>query len=455
VIELSGMVEWGVWFVCGILTRVIPHVGCAISAIPASLALPPALFELFLHGNPLKFPPSRLFASEQENVQILRVFLRHWQRGEPCHLECCRLLFVGFGGIGKSTLFDALRIKEPSQENCVAMFTSDRPSTHGIDASVWRPDGGATGLEHFRFNVCDFAGQMQYYEMHQHFLAEERAVYVLPFPLWTEEPDETHREHVEAQLTYWLSFIRSKMDAPASEPRCRPAVVLVGTFGDRVPNSSMVSPFHLPKVETLREAFSEWFYVCRDISVVDYKRPRALVPLRNRLVELGVYQIRCGSKCPQEYAEIASSLDLLRRQVQWLVPLPPFDRNWYASMCSSSCSFVLCSVCVRLFLTWRTLLRCRSAEEFYTHYVSKLECAEHLDHTYLTPERFLDLPEDRLRVGEVVVVASALCRTCVQSVNQPLADLFSSSSSPTSSPTVELCYDRPPRHCRGHLIRRA
>jgi hypothetical protein len=84
--------------------------------------------------------------------------------------------------------------------------------------------------------------------VHHHFVVRERAVYVLPFPLWVEVEERIDGElkewtvedeelctRVAARVRYWLSFIRSRFDAHHDVGSAhKPVVMLVGTFGDRL-----------------------------------------------------------------------------------------------------------------------------------------------------------------------------------------------------------------------------
>jgi hypothetical protein len=122
----------------------------------------------------LTAPPGKMFSAyggTTENTMILRTYLTACAQGEAV-LQCCRLLLVGFGGIGKSKLYRALRLDDVARTQGThvdwrAFAVDQLESTHGIEATTWKAAAGdlaaeveMRGLTNFRFNVWDFAGQM-------------------------------------------------------------------------------------------------------------------------------------------------------------------------------------------------------------------------------------------------------------------------------------------------------
>ncbi|PAA48002.1 hypothetical protein BOX15_Mlig030627g5 [Macrostomum lignano] len=128
-------------------------------------------------------------------------------------VECKRtkLMFVGLGGVGKTSLLRALR--DPDNKT-TAMGSEE--ITDGIDIGDWTIDIG-DGSQPLNFSTWDFAGQKVYYNTHQFFLTH-RAVYLLLYTV------RTGYEH--AGLDFWLSSISSH--APNAP------ILVVGTHSDQV-----------------------------------------------------------------------------------------------------------------------------------------------------------------------------------------------------------------------------
>lgn len=103
-----------------------------------------------------------------------------------------KLLLVGEGRVGKTSLSKALRIPDYQLE--------DEQSTEGIDIQTWTIPKAETGLdEDFRLNVWDFGGQEIYHATHQFFLTR-RSLYLLV--------TESRREDKHDDFYYWFNIIR-------------------------------------------------------------------------------------------------------------------------------------------------------------------------------------------------------------------------------------------------------
>ena len=115
---------------------------------------------------------------------------------ETDYLNEVKLLLVGEGRVGKTTLAKALRIPDYQLE--------DQSSTEGIDISQWMiPKEEFKGKldlqEDFRLNVWDFGGQEIYYSTHQFFLTR-RSIYLLV--------TESRKEDSHDTFFYWLNIIK-------------------------------------------------------------------------------------------------------------------------------------------------------------------------------------------------------------------------------------------------------
>lgn len=136
---------------------------------------------------------------------------------EVDYLNEIKLLLVGEGRVGKTSLAKALKVKN--------FELSDEPSTEGIDIGEWiipkeEFEGKLNLHKDFRLNVWDFGGQEIYYATHQFFLTR-RSIYLFV--------TESRKEDSHDTFYYWLNIIRllggaspvilvlNKIDQPTKE----------------------------------------------------------------------------------------------------------------------------------------------------------------------------------------------------------------------------------------------
>jgi internalin A len=144
----------------------------------------PYLHILDLSGNPLVKPPSEVAF---QGVNAIREYFRQIGAGGEDYLYEAKLLVLGEGGAGKTSL--ARKIKNPNYR-----LIMDEKSTEGIDVIKW-----IFPLENgnfFRVNIWDFGGQEIYHTTHQFFLTK-RSLYVLVADTRKEDTD----------FYYWLNVV--------------------------------------------------------------------------------------------------------------------------------------------------------------------------------------------------------------------------------------------------------
>ncbi|QVY67278.1 leucine-rich repeat domain-containing protein [Polaribacter sp. Q13] len=103
-----------------------------------------------------------------------------------------KLLFLGDGCVGKSTLLAHLKTLKPPTEIPI------NKRTEGVQLGVWKDV-----LPDVKVNVWDFGGQEVLHSTHRLFLGEE-AVYVL---VWCKESKKKCSKEETHNLQYWLDFI--------------------------------------------------------------------------------------------------------------------------------------------------------------------------------------------------------------------------------------------------------
>ncbi|GAC1350076.1 MAG: hypothetical protein NVSMB27_29160 [Ktedonobacteraceae bacterium] len=165
-----------------------------LSYIPVEIGKLTKLKRIFLENNPslLTVPPEIVARGTSD----ILAFLRELEKNSITRYEA-KLLVVGEGGTGKSSLLRAIREQE---------FDSTLSTTHGIEVDrLPLPYSKLTGGE-ITLNTWDFGGQQIYHATHQFFLTK-RSLYMV---VWNA------RQGVEqGRLDYWLETIRSLApDAP-------------------------------------------------------------------------------------------------------------------------------------------------------------------------------------------------------------------------------------------------
>lgn len=171
--------------------------GNDLQDLPASIRRIPELAQLYLHGNKsLRIPaevlgPGLLEADEQKAppakaADILDYYFR--TRGGARPLNEAKMILVGYGGVGKTSLVRRLTHDD---------FDTREAKTEGIAITDWPVQLNG---EDVRLHVWDFGGQEIMHATHQFFLTH-RSLYLLVL--------KGREGHEDADAEYWLSLIRS------------------------------------------------------------------------------------------------------------------------------------------------------------------------------------------------------------------------------------------------------
>ena len=167
-----------------------------LTTLPDSLLSLRSLEALFLHGNDaleipseiLGPPPNSRVSSKLEPANILEYYYRVRSARERQSLNEAKLILVGRGAVGKTSIVNRLLYD----------IFRDEKKTDGIQITKWNLR--INGDELVRLNVWDFGGQEILHATHQFFLTR-RSLYLLVL---------TGREGSEdADAEYWLKLIES------------------------------------------------------------------------------------------------------------------------------------------------------------------------------------------------------------------------------------------------------
>ena len=178
-----------------------------LSDLPVSLARLQRLEELELVGNPLN---PELDAAYKEGLDAVKRYLRAKAEAQVV-LNEAKLIFVGEGGVGKSSLLGALRGEA---------WVENRDTTHGVETKVVKLTHPHNGKK-LTMNAWDFGGQPLYRPTHQLFFTAP-AVYLA---VW-----DPRRGPKQCCVDEWIEMVKHRTyDDQRLEQR--PRVLVVATNG--------------------------------------------------------------------------------------------------------------------------------------------------------------------------------------------------------------------------------
>ncbi|MEH2244995.1 COR domain-containing protein [Nostoc sp.] len=159
-----------------------------ITALPEALAHLQNLSVLILSGNPIEKPPPEVI---KQGIEAIKDYFRQLETEGTDYLYEAKLLIVGEGGVGKTTL--AKKIEDQNYQ------LREEDSTKGIEVIQWR--FSMQNGRKFRVNIWDFGGQEIYHATHQFFLTK-RSLYVLVADTRKQDTD----------FYYWLNVVELLSD---------------------------------------------------------------------------------------------------------------------------------------------------------------------------------------------------------------------------------------------------
>jgi internalin A len=179
-----------------------------LSQLPPEIGQLSNLQTLSLQGNSeLLTPPPEVVT---RGTKAILDFLQALQKEGVIRYEA-KLLVVGEGGTGKTSLLKALRNET---------FDQGSSTTHGIDVDSLRLPHPYRSETDMLLNTWDFGGQQIYHATHQFFLTK-RSLYMV---VWN-----ARQEVEQGRLDYWLDII--KAHAPGA-----PVLLVATHIDERMPD---------------------------------------------------------------------------------------------------------------------------------------------------------------------------------------------------------------------------
>jgi internalin A len=168
-----------------------------ITKIPAKIENLIHLKILVLEGNPISDIPPEVIRrgwgenhSDDGNPQAIFDYLKEQRAGER-PLQEAKMILVGFGGVGKTSLINRLVHND---------FDKDEPQTHEVQITKWPISLNTQAAENITVHTWDFGGQQIMHSTPQFFLTE-RSLYILVLNGRQGQEDE--------DAEYWLELIKS------------------------------------------------------------------------------------------------------------------------------------------------------------------------------------------------------------------------------------------------------
>ncbi len=221
---------------------------------------------LNLNGNPLETPPIEI---AQKGIEAIREYIRQEKEEGIDYIYEAKLLIVGEGGAGKTTL--ANKIQNSNYQ------LRDEDTTKGIEVYQWN---FLTKNQHnFQVNIWDFGGQEIYHATHQFFLTK-RSLYILVADTRKEDTD----------FYYWLNVAELLSDNS-------PLLIIKNEKQDR-------------KREINQRALQGQFTNIKEILATNLATNRGLEEIRTEIQHYISKLPHIGNGLPKTWKKVREALEL-------------------------------------------------------------------------------------------------------------------------------------------------
>ncbi len=206
--------------------------------------------------------------------------IRERDAGEIDHLYEAKMLILGEGGAGKTSLLR--RLYKPNQP-----LPAEDESTKGID--IYRHDFPLANGRNFRLNVWDFGGQEIYHATHQFFLTR-RSLYLLL--------DDTRKDHKSV-----------------SDPGFKEWLDLIEMFGDNSPALIFQNEKSGRSKAIGMDGIQARYPLVKDCFKGDLDNPRAADILRKAIAKLAAQLPHIGEELPARWIKVRAAIEERAQQV--------------------------------------------------------------------------------------------------------------------------------------------
>ena len=204
---------------------------------------------------------------------------------EETVLNEAKLIMVGEGGVGKSSLLGALR-DDPWDEK--------RLTTHGLEVKTVNLTAPGSGVK-LTLNGWDFGGQPVYRPTHQLFFSAP-AVYLV---MW-----EPRKGPEQGFVNYWTKLIKSRA-YDETRPNEKPHILIVATHGGPKERQAHIDE------QALREQFGDLIV---DFYHVDSFTGAGIEELKQAIARTAASIPQVGRKVPGSWKRVIDALKLRSEQ---------------------------------------------------------------------------------------------------------------------------------------------
>eukprot|EP01104_Vermistella_antarctica_P020132 TRINITY_DN840_c0_g1_i1.p1 TRINITY_DN840_c0_g1~~TRINITY_DN840_c0_g1_i1.p1 ORF type:complete len:1486 (-),score=419.48 TRINITY_DN840_c0_g1_i1:95-4552(-) len=302
----------------------------ALDFLPHQLSALSRLKTLDLAENPFNGIPHQTLVHgtlDQNSLPKLFGFLREIGKGGAERYSRVRLMFVGEGAVGKTSLIEVMRKRQMKEQKNEDKFTltssggtgaggkvkggeairdgkskTNEPpktvATDGIDITSLSLRVAGSGLDKERqlddvaaitFDCWDYAGQDLYYVTHNFFMSDS-GVYIVVFNLVEDD---------YSKVEYWIKSVQTRVDEPH--------ILVVGTHMD---DKRCTREYVDDVMHGLKERFTRrnGFARILDFIAVSCKNLKGIDQLTKVLITIAHTKKLIGQEFPRSYLELERQL---------------------------------------------------------------------------------------------------------------------------------------------------
>jgi len=223
---------------------------------------------LLLHNNKFSFPEEVYDKPPKELIQ----YILDWQQDEVQPLHEAKIIFIGTGGVGKTSLVNMLT---------KGYYNKDELKTEGIEITDWHV---RRNKDKIALHIWDFGGQEIMHATHKFFMTK-RSIYVLVTNSRIED------RYGDTDIDYWMKLIQSyagkEVPVIIAINKCETHAIDIGkvTLKNRYKQLVGVIETSCAKdigIESLKLAIKNSI---SELPHIDDTIPLTYIDIKNRLVE--------------------------------------------------------------------------------------------------------------------------------------------------------------------------